>query len=112
MTESDGCAILFARFTEAGYAITRNFHFREGDIEVDLDGWDAAARVGFEYLTAEAGDHHQFDPPTLGRFEARMEKHELFVLLVDELDAVTEAELDGAARAFLVEIASRRGGTR
>jgi hypothetical protein len=109
VTEAEGCALLLARFTEAGYVIARDFHFHEDDIEVDLDGWDAAARVGFEYLTAEAGDDRQFDAKTLERFEARMAKHELFVLLVDEHDAVTAAELESAARAFLAEIAKRRG---
>ncbi len=101
MTEAQGTRLLLQRFTEAGYAIRENFHFHEGDIEVDLDGWDEKARVGYEYITAEAGDYLQFDVATLGRFEARMRKGELFVLLVDEHDAVTEAELEDAARGFL-----------
>ncbi len=109
VTEAEGCALLLARFTEAGYAIAPDFRFHEGDVEVDLDGWDASARVGYEYLTAEAGDARQFDEKTLARFEARMEKHELFVLLVDEREAMTEEALDAAARAFLAEVAARRG---
>jgi hypothetical protein len=112
VTEADGCALLFSRFTEAGYAIVPNYHFREGDIEVDLDGWDAAARVGYEYITREAGDHRQFDPPTLARFEQRMERGELFVLLVDEDEAVTAEALEAAAKGFLAELAARRGGAR
>jgi hypothetical protein len=107
--EAEGTALLRARFTEAGYAIVENFHFHEGDIEVDLDGWDAAARVGYEYLTQEAGDFVQFDPGTLARFEARMEKGDLFVLLVDEHEAVTADALDAAARGFLAELARRKG---
>ena len=107
MTEAEGCALLLARFTEAGYAVASNFHFHEDHIEVDLDGWDAAARVGFEYNTQEAGDARQFDPKTLARFEARMEKGELYVLLIDEHEAVTGEALEGAARAFLAEVAKR-----
>lgn len=112
MTEADGCALLLSRFTEAGYTIVPGFHFHEGDIEVDLDGWDASARVGYEYITREAGDDRQFDPPTLERFEQRMERGELFVLLVDEHEAITRDALDAAARGFLAELAARRGGPR
>ena len=112
MTEAEGTALLHARFTEAGYAITPDFHFAEGEISVDLDGWDAAARVGYEYITQEAGDDRQFDAATLARFEARMEKGELFVLLVDEHEAVTAPQLDAAARGFLGMLAARRGGAR
>jgi hypothetical protein len=109
VTEAEGTALLLARFTEAGYTIASNHHFHEGDIEVDLDGWDAAARVGYEYLTREAGDDKQFDAPTLARFEARMTKGELFVLLIDEREAVTADALEAAAKGFLAELADRRG---
>ena len=110
MNEAEGSALLRARFTEAGYAIAPDFHFHEGAIEVDLDGWDAALRVGFEYITREAGDSQQFTPEALAEFEARMGRGELFVLLIDEGDAVTADELDRAARAFLGEVAARRAG--
>lgn len=109
MTEAEGCALLLAKFTAAGFAITSNFRFREADIEVDLDGWDAKARVGYEYITREAHDELQFDEATLARFERRMEKGELFVLLVDERDAVTKEALSAAADGFLAELAKIRG---
>ncbi len=108
MTEAEGCALLLAKFTEAGYAIASDFHFHEGDIEVDLDGWDAKARVGYEYITREAGDDRQFDLATLARFEMRMEKGELFVLLVDERGAVTKEALGAAADGFLAELKKQR----
>jgi hypothetical protein len=108
VTEAEGCALLLARFTEAGYAVAESFPFHEGDVSVDLDGWDAAARVGYEYITRQAGDDRQFDPATLARFEERMEKGELYVLLVDERDAVTAPALEAAAKGFLAELASRR----
>jgi hypothetical protein len=110
--EAEGTALLRARFTEAGYTIAENFHFHEGDVEVDLDGWDAAARVGYEYLTEEAGDFKQFDAATLARFEARMAKGELFVLLVDEHEAITAEALEAAAHGFLAELARRKAESR
>jgi len=109
VTEAEGCALLLAKFTEAGYAIASDFHFKEGDIEVDLDGWDASKRVGYEYITREAGDHKQFDDKTLGLFEERMMKGDLFVLLVDEREAVTEVALAAAAEGFLDEVKKARG---
>lgn len=112
MTEAEGTALLLARFTEAGYAIAQDHPFHEDDIVVDLDGWDAAARVGYEYITREAGDDRQFDAATLARFEARIALGELHVLLIDERDAVTAEALDAAARGFLAELATRRGGLR
>jgi hypothetical protein len=112
VNEAEGNAILFARFVEAGYSIVKDFHFDENGIVVDLDGWDPAARVGYEYITAEAGDDLQFDAATLERFEQRMEKGELAVLLVDEHEAVTEEALERAAKGFLAAIATRRGPTR
>ena len=63
VTEAEGTALLLARFTEAGYSIAENFHFHEGDIEVDLDGWDAAARVGYEYLTPVSYTHLSWQVP-------------------------------------------------
>ena len=62
-------------------------------------------------MTAEAGDFAQFDAATLARFEARMAKGELFVLLVDEHDAVKAEALDAAATGFLAEVAQRRAAT-
>jgi hypothetical protein len=111
VTEAEGCALLLAKFTAAGYTIIPDFHFHESDIEVDLDGWDAKARVGYEYITREAHDERQFDDATLARFEDRMERGELFVLLVDERDAVTKEALSSAADGFLAELAKRSGAT-
>lgn len=109
MTEAQGRALLHGLFTEAGYAIVEDFRFDEDGVAVDLDGWDAAARVGYEYITREAGDDKQFDEATLSRFEERMDRGELFVLLVDETAAVTESALAEAGRGFLAELASRKG---
>jgi hypothetical protein len=107
VTEAEGKSLLEARFTAAGFTIAVDFHFQEGDVVVDLDGWDAKARVGYEYITREAGDDRQFTPATLAEFEARMERGELAVLLIDERDAVTAESLDAAASGFLGELSKR-----
>ena len=108
MNEADGCTLLCKLFLDAGYIIVPNYRFTEDGVDVELDGWDASARVGFEYITEEANDARQFTLATLARFEARMAKHELFVLLVDEHDAVTGDALEAAARSFLEHISNFR----
>ena len=109
MTEAEGCAVLHAAFTSAGYAIRERFVFREEGVEVELDGWDEARRVGYEYITDEAGDRAEFTPRSVAALEARMARGELHVLLVDEHDADGESDLRAAASAFLRELRDRRG---
>ena len=41
-----------------------------------------------------------------------MRKGELFVLLIDEREAITAAALEAAARGFLAEITRQRGGSK
>jgi hypothetical protein len=50
LSEFDGCDLLARLFRARGYAIKRNQIFREYGVEFHVDGWDAKARVGFEYL--------------------------------------------------------------
>jgi hypothetical protein len=106
MKESEGCALLAARFVRAGYAIARDVPFEIAGATVHLDGWDAAARVGFEYITTEAGDGAEFTPDVMRAFEEKMRAGELHVFLIDE--SADEAELGEAADAFLAELAARK----
>ncbi len=105
MKEAEGCALLAARFAKAGFSIARDVAFEIGGSTVHLDGWDAAKKVGFEYITKEAGDDAEFTPEVLHAFEEKMRAGELFVFLVDE--SASESELDAAADAFLAALASR-----
>jgi hypothetical protein len=108
VTEDEGKSLLRARFVEAGYAIAIDVPFREDGVDVNLDGWDAHARVGFEYITDEAGDAREFTPEAIARLEARTMRGELAILLIDERDAVDAASLDEAARGFLAHLESAR----
>ena len=91
-------------FTAAGLAIEENVRFVVDDAAgavVHLDGWDASRRVGYEYITTEAGDPAEFTPAVIDALEARMRKGDLWVFLIDERDIATEAALASAAEAFL-----------
>ncbi|MCC6648102.1 MAG: hypothetical protein IT374_21350 [Polyangiaceae bacterium] len=108
MTEAEGAAHLKAIFEAEGYRIAERFALDEDGVFVELDGWDATARVGYEYITSEAGDRLEFTPGAIAALEARMARRELFVFLVDEHDVDGEAALSSAAREFLARVASLR----
>ena len=109
LTDAQGCAVLTEVFEARGFAIERDVKLAEGDLEFTADGWDAAARVGFEYLTHEAGDHLDLTPEELQRLAARMEAGELYVFVIDEGQIEDPDELRWAAERFLDEVTRRKG---
>ena len=108
LSEDEGCDLLARVFRARGYAIRRNVRFREYDVEFQADGWDAKARVGFEFLSSEAHDH---DDLTLGEFKrlmAAQQRGELALFIVDESEQLTAPDLAAAAEEFLDEVAAVR----
>lgn len=108
LTEAEGCAVLRRVFEGRGFRIEENQAFNEGDVSFTIDGWDAARRVGFEYMTREEGDHEDLDPGEIAQLAEWMEAGRLFIFIVDEVDIAEEAELASAANAFLDEVARRQ----
>jgi hypothetical protein len=80
MTEAEGCVVLKSRFEAAGLTVVERYPL-DG---VVLDGYDPEKRIGYEFITTEAGDREELTPAVIAALEARMEKGELLVLLVDE----------------------------
>jgi hypothetical protein len=108
LSEAEGRAILGGVFSARGYAIVEDAPFAEGGVSFIADGWDAAARVGYEYLTHEAGDQRDLPPSAREELERRMEAGELFFLLIDERDVDGPPLLAWAAERFLDEVERRR----
>jgi hypothetical protein len=104
MTEHDACALLKARFEKAGFKIAENVGFDEDGVKFEVDGFDAAKRVGYEYLTEEAGDGWDVDGTVIAALEARRDAGELYILVVDEKDAADAAALTRAADVFLGQL--------
>lgn len=113
LTEHEGCAILKEAFLAAGYDIADNVPFSEGNIQFNIDGFDAAARVGFEFITTEAGDRNELSPKTIAAVEQGIQEGALYLLLVDEYEVETAEELQQYARRFLDMVADcrRKSGT-
>ena len=106
LSETEGCNLLASLFKSRGYAIARNVMFREYGVSFHIDGWDAKARVGFEFLTSEDEDHEDL---TLGEFKVLMmaqQRGELSVFVIDEFEPLSAADLALAASDFLDEVAS------
>jgi hypothetical protein len=109
LTESQGCQVLQRVFAERGYHVQADVPFREGGVSFDADGWDPVARVGFEYLTSEAGDREDLDAAEMAELDARMGRGELFFFIMDGGLVSTAEDLAWAAHHFLDEVARRRG---
>ena len=107
MNEREGCEVLERCFRHAGLAIARDYLFHEDGVKVTLDGFDPTKRVGFEFITTEAGDRAEFTPDVIDALETRMEAEELFLFLVDEQHISGEAALVSAAESFIALLRDR-----
>ena len=105
MNERTGAAILKRAFEGRGFTISEGFPL--GDPPVVLDGYDHAAKVGYEWITTEAGDRDELTPEVLDSLEARIAAGELNLLLIDETEAVTEDDLFRMAGLFIDALKAR-----
>lgn len=112
MDEREGRALLKARFEAAGFRIRVDHTFVEEGVSIRLDGFDPAARVGYEYITTEAGDRADVSPAEIASLEERMKRGEVFVLLLDEREAPTREILDFAATRFLEAVLAKGRGAK
>lgn len=104
MQERQASALLKARFESAGFTIAENVTLDEDGLRFEVDGFDADKRVGYEYVTAEAGDSWDVDGDVIAELAARRARGEIRILVVNEQEAPDEASLGRAADAFLAEL--------
>jgi hypothetical protein len=102
--ERAACALLKQRFESAGFAIEENRAFDEDGVRFEIDGFDARHRVGYEYVSAEAGDSWDVDDGVIAALEERRGRGELHVLIIDETEAPDADALGAKADAFLAEL--------
>ena len=108
MREADGRAVLRRCFEARGLTVTEDHRLHEDGVPITLDGFDPSRRVGYEFITTEAGDRDEVTTEVVVELERRMTAGQIAVFLVDEHDVDDEAALEAAAGRFLDE-AARRG---
>jgi hypothetical protein len=102
--ERAACAQLKRRFEAAGFRIQQNLAFDEDGVRFDIDGFDAERRVGYEYVTQEAGDGWDVDDEVIAALAERGKRGELHVLVIPEADAPDATALDRAIDQFLAAL--------
>lgn len=108
LSEAAGCALLAKLFRARGYSIRRNVAFREKGISFDIDGWDAKARVGFEFLSSEKHDHDDLSLEEFELLKDAEQRGEIFIFVVDEVEPLSAAALRDSAESFLDDVAAAR----
>lgn len=112
MDEATGCSLLREQFTQAGFQIHENYPLDEGAIRFNVDGFDPAQRVGYEYITTAAGDRIELTPEIIAALDARMARGAeagLFIFLIDELHVSGPEDLRRAAARFIERVKSLLG---
>jgi hypothetical protein len=105
LSETEGCDLLTRLFRARGYTIARNLPFREYGVEFHIDGWDADARVGFEFLSSEDDDHDDLSLVEYQALWTAQQLGELALFIVDEVEPLSAADLAESANEFLDEVA-------
>jgi len=108
LSETDGCNLLTRLFRGRGYSIERNLLFREYGVEFHIDGWDAKARVGFEFLSSEDDDHDDLSLAEYQTLADAQQRGELALFIIDEVEPLSAADLRDSANEFLDEVALAR----
>lgn len=108
LSETKACDLLARLFRARGYAVTRNIMFREYGVTFHIDGWDAKNRIGFEFLTSEDDDHDDLSLEEYKTLMAAQQRGELSLLIMDEVEPLSEADLAATVHEFLDEVAEAR----
>ncbi|HTJ81293.1 MAG TPA: hypothetical protein VL400_06200 [Polyangiaceae bacterium] len=110
--EDEGVRLLGDRFRAAGLDLVDGYAMEIAGKTVHLDGYDPGRKIGFEYVTTEAGDREELSVEVVAELERRMRLGELYVLLIDEREVSGAAVLERAADHFLavMKAKGRLGG--
>ena len=108
LSELKACDLLTQLFRARGFKIERNVMFREYGVVFHIDGWDAKARVGFEFLTSEDDDHDDLNLEEYKTLMMAQQRGELSLFIMDEVEPASEADLIESVNDFLDELALAR----
>jgi len=106
LSETEACELLARLFRARGFRIVRNVLFREYGVEFHVDGWDAKARVGFEFMSSEDEDHIDLSLEEYQTLSDAQRRGELALFIIDEVEPLSAADLVAEAADFLDEAAA------
>jgi len=106
--EERGRRVLRRAFCDAGFQVEEDYPLQIAGTVILLDGYDPVKRVGYEYVTTEAGDRRNLDQRVLTELERANEERSLQILLLDEQFIDSEEELAQACLGFLQELTCDR----
>ncbi len=112
LSETKGVSVLTEAFRRRGYGVENDVPFDEDGVAFSVDGWDAAARVGFEYRTHEASDKEDLTDDEIDRLGARIARGELFLLIVDDRRVPDAETMALHAERFLDQVELVRGARK
>ncbi|MDA0254858.1 MAG: hypothetical protein O3C39_10145 [Planctomycetota bacterium] len=112
LTETKACDLLTRLFRGRGYRIVRNIPFREYGVSFHIDGWDAKARIGFEFLSSEDDDHDDLSLEEYKTLMAAQQRGELALFVIDEVEPLSAADLEYTVNEFLDEVEAGRRAKR
>ena len=100
LNEITGRTILKEAFEAQGFQITEDYVLSAGQTEVRLDGYDPAARVGYEYSTREDG-------LDMAGLDALMQQNQCRLFVIDEELAADAQDILNAVFEFFRELELR-----
>jgi hypothetical protein len=104
MDERSACAALKQRFEQAGLRIVENVPFDEDGVRFEIDGFDAARRIGYEFISEEAGDSWDVGDDVIAELAKRRAAGDVFIFLIAESEAPDKATLLAKADTFLASL--------
>ena len=108
LTDAEGRKVLRATFEARGFRIAEDVPLEVAGATIRLDGFDAQARVGYEYLTTEDGDREEITEAVLRELDDRICQGELILFLVDEAHIENAQAMRELAEHFLDEMQRHR----
>ncbi|NMB74904.1 MAG: hypothetical protein GYA21_07210 [Myxococcales bacterium] len=70
MSEDEAARLIQVKLEPYGFKFVNNMQLQREGVKVEIDGYDRAMRVGFEYVSREAGDFEEQEPDNAWGFTA------------------------------------------
>ncbi len=105
VAESLARELIARSMSKAGYVLESDYAFSHGDLLVNLDGFDAAKRVGFQYIShADADVVTDVDTDVEAQLQELAKSGVVHVLVIHDHHATTSEKVVQQVEAFLAKL--------